>query len=31
MFVFPHGITVDHEGNVWVADADGKNGKGHRS
>jgi DNA-binding beta-propeller fold protein YncE len=30
MFVFPHGITVDHEGNVWVADADGKNGKGHQ-
>jgi DNA-binding beta-propeller fold protein YncE len=29
MFVFPHGITVDREGNVWVADADGKNGKGH--
>jgi DNA-binding beta-propeller fold protein YncE len=29
MFVFPHGITVDHEGDVWVADADGKNGKGH--
>ena len=30
MFVFPHGITVDPEGNVWVADADGKNGKGHQ-
>lgn len=30
MFVFPHGITVDHDGNVWVADADGKNGKGHQ-
>jgi DNA-binding beta-propeller fold protein YncE len=29
MFVFPHGIAVDHDGNVWVADADGKNGKGH--
>ena len=28
MFVFPHGIAVDHDGNVWVADADGKNGKG---
>ena len=23
MFVFPHGITVDPDGNVWVADADG--------
>ncbi len=30
MFVFPHGIHVDKEGNVWVADADGKNGKGHQ-
>lgn len=30
MFVFPHGISVDHDGNVWVADADGKNGKGHQ-
>jgi DNA-binding beta-propeller fold protein YncE len=30
MFVFPHGITVDRDGNVWVADADGKNGKGHQ-
>ncbi len=30
MFVFPHGITVDREGNVWVTDADGKDGKGHQ-
>ena len=30
MFVFPHGIAADRDGNVWVADADGKNGKGHR-
>jgi streptogramin lyase len=29
MFVFPHGIFVDKENNVWVADADGKDGKGH--
>jgi len=29
MFVFPHGIAVDKEGNVYVADADGKKGKGH--
>jgi len=30
MFVFPHGITVDRQGNVWVADGDGKDGKGHQ-
>lgn len=30
MFVFPHGITVDRDGNVWVTDADGKEGKGHQ-
>ena len=30
MFVFPHGITVDQEGNVWVTDGDGKDGKGHQ-
>jgi DNA-binding beta-propeller fold protein YncE len=30
MFVFPHGIAVDDDGNVWVADADGKNGKGQQ-
>ena len=30
MFVFPHGIGVDKEGNVWVTDGDGKDGKGHQ-
>jgi DNA-binding beta-propeller fold protein YncE len=30
MFVFPHGLQVDHEGNVWVTDARGKDGKGHQ-
>jgi len=30
MFVFPHGIFVDREGNVWVTDAQGKDGKGHQ-
>jgi len=30
MFVFPHGIFVDTQGNVWVTDAQGKDGKGHQ-
>src|ERR1700693_3892143 len=30
MFVFPHGITVDKDGNVWVTDGQGKDGKGHQ-
>ena len=30
MFVFPHGIFVDREGNVWVTDAKGQDGKGHQ-
>jgi len=30
MFVFPHGIFVDPEGNVWVTDGQGKDGKGHQ-
>jgi sugar lactone lactonase YvrE len=30
MFVFPHGITVDPDGNVWVTDAQGKDGKGQQ-
>ena len=29
MFVFPHGIALDKQGNVYVADGEGKNGKGH--
>src|ERR1700691_5537306 len=29
MFVFPHGIFVDKDNNVWVADANGMDGKGH--
>jgi sugar lactone lactonase YvrE len=28
--IFPHGIHVDHEGNVWLADGLGKDGKGHQ-
>ncbi|HEY6307157.1 MAG TPA: peptidyl-alpha-hydroxyglycine alpha-amidating lyase family protein [Candidatus Angelobacter sp.] len=30
MFVFPHGIFVDRAGNVWITDAQGKDGKGHQ-
>ena len=30
MFNFPHGATVDREGNLWVTDARGGNGKGHQ-
>jgi DNA-binding beta-propeller fold protein YncE len=30
LFVFPHGIFVDRKGNVWVTDAQGKDGKGHQ-
>src|ERR1043165_9198144 len=29
LFVFPHSIHVDREGNIFVADAEGKDGKGH--
>ncbi len=30
MFVFPHGLYVDKDGNVWVTDGQGKDGKGHQ-
>lgn len=30
MFVWPHGIDVDDDGNVWVADARGNEGRGHQ-
>ena len=30
LLVFPHGMHVDKDGNVWVTDADGKEGKGHQ-
>ena len=29
MFVFPHGMALDHEGNIYVTDAEGKGAKGH--
>ena len=30
MFVFPHGMFVDKDDNVWATDADAKNGKGNQ-
>jgi sugar lactone lactonase YvrE len=30
LFVLPHGLAVDREGNVWVTDGVGKDGKGHQ-
>src|SRR5437868_10353521 len=30
MFVFPHGATVDRDGNLWVTDARGEGSKGHQ-
>ena len=30
MFVFPHGGTVDRDGNLWITDARGGDGKGHQ-
>jgi DNA-binding beta-propeller fold protein YncE len=28
--VFPHGLAIDPQGNVWLTDADGKADKGHQ-
>jgi sugar lactone lactonase YvrE len=30
MFVFPHSILRDNEGNLWIADGGGRDGKGHQ-
>ncbi len=30
MFIFPHGIFVDRDGNLWLTDAHGEKGKGHQ-
>jgi len=30
LFVFPHGLTVDKDGNIWVTDGQGKDDKGHQ-
>jgi streptogramin lyase len=30
MFVFPHAILIDRQGNIWVTDGQGRDGKGHQ-
>ncbi len=30
MFIFPHGGTVDGDGNLWITDARGEGGNGHQ-
>jgi sugar lactone lactonase YvrE len=30
MFIFPHGATIDPEGNLWVTDAQMRDGKGYQ-
>lgn len=30
MFIFPHGITIDDQGNVWITDGQAANGKGQQ-
>jgi hypothetical protein len=30
MFIFPHGIAIDKQGNIWITDGQGKDGKGHQ-
>ena len=30
MFIFPHGATVDRDGNLWVTDARGEKTQGHQ-
>jgi len=30
LFIFPHGATVDRDGNLWVTDARGEGGIGHQ-
>jgi hypothetical protein len=29
MFVFPHGIAIDKQDNIWITDGQGRDGKGH--
>ena len=30
LFLWPHGLYVDHEGSIWATDARGEAGKGHQ-
>ncbi len=30
MFVFPHGMHIDKENNIWITDGQGRNGRGHQ-
>lgn len=30
LFVFPHGIYVDKDNNIWITDGQGRDGKGHQ-
>jgi sugar lactone lactonase YvrE len=30
LFVFPHSILMDKDGNLWITDGQGKDGKGHQ-
>ena len=30
MFIRPHGLHIDRQGNVWASDQSGKDGKGHQ-
>jgi sugar lactone lactonase YvrE len=30
LLLFPHGLHVDHDGNIWVTDGLGREGKGHQ-
>jgi hypothetical protein len=31
MFVFPHGICIDKDDNIWITDGQGREGKGHQA
>ncbi len=31
MFIFPHGICIDKDDNIWITDGQGRNGIGHQA